>query len=213
MKVFGVGMMKTGTTSLASCLRELGFRHFTYYPKLIRQVQRSEWDYLWDVVERYDSFEDNPWPMIYEQLDERYPDARFILTERRDGETWFASLAEHAKRMGPTAERVIIYGHALPQRHKAEHIEQYEAHNARVRAHFADRPGKLLEVCWETGTTRHDVADFLGVELPASGPAAPWRNRASEQGVMIRFWLRNTTKYVLISKLGVDPFRNSNLTR
>lgn len=208
MKVFGVGMIKTGTSSLGTSLTNLGFKHFDYHPKLIRQVSRGEYSDVWDIVGEYDSFEDNPWPMIYEMLDERVPDARFVLTERRDSEVWFRSMEQHARRMGPTVERKIVYGHAWPSRHKREHIEQYEAHNAAVRAHFAGRSDKLLVVCWETGSTADDVADFLGIAPAAAVTGTPWSNSGRDQKVMPRFWARNLAKYALISGLRFDPFRH-----
>lgn len=210
-KVFGLGMMKTGTTTLGAIFRYLGFDHRAYYPKLIRQIYRDEYDALWDVADRYESFEDNPWPLVFEELDERYPDARFVLTTRRDTDTWYRSMAEHAKRMGPTAERKIIYGYGMPQWNEQSHRDQYERHNAAVRERFADRPGKLLEVCWETGTTAQDVADFLG-RSDVDFPATPKSNAAANQSISPRFWLRNTVKFVLIGKLKIDPFRYRNFS-
>ena len=206
-KVFGVGLMKTGTTSLAACFYRLGYRHRSYFPKLIRQINRGEYDEVWEVVDHYDSFEDHPWPELFRELDERYPDARFILTERRDSETWFGSLAAHAKRMGPTAERWMIFGHGWPLSDKAAHVDYYESHNAAVKAHFAGRDDKLLVVCWETGTTAADVARFLGHDPGPVEGGTPNMNRSSAGRVIPRFWLRNTVKYVLIGRLGLDPFR------
>ena len=57
-----------------------------------------------------------------------------------------------------------IYGHAMPQGHRNEHLEFYRRHNQAVRDHFADRPGKLLELCWERGDGPDDLGQFLGVE-------------------------------------------------
>jgi hypothetical protein len=211
-KVFGIGLMKTGTSTLGRALHALGYRHRPFYPKLIRQLYRGETSELWNVADRYESFEDYPWPLVFKEIDERYPEAKFILTVRRDSETWYRSMVDHATRMGPTAERLIIFGYGLPHRRKQEHISQYEAHNDLVREHFADRPEKLLEVCWETGSTWSDVAEFLGrtdVELPERTPAT---NASANQSVSPRFWIRNTTKYVLIGKLKIDPFRHRNFT-
>jgi hypothetical protein len=168
-------------------------------------MSRGDFSHVWDVADRYESFDDNPWPMIYPQLDERFPTAQFILTVRRDSETWFSSLAAHARRMGPTAERQIIYGYCWPSRHKLEHIQQYESHNEGVRAHFAGRPDKLLEVCWETGSSMRQITDFLGlaVEVPAEVPRI---NSAADSKVSPYFWCRNVTKYLLMSRLQIDPF-------
>ena len=42
------------------------------------------------MVEQFDAFEDNPWPLLYRELDERFPGSKFILT-RRPTENWINS--------------------------------------------------------------------------------------------------------------------------
>lgn len=211
-KVFGLGYMKTGTSSLGACLHTLGYRHFSYYPKLIRRVERGDVDALWDIADRYDSFEDHPWPGLYRELDERYPDAKFVLTVRRDSETWFRSLANHAKRRGFTVEKYMIFGHGWPRSDKAHHIDQYERHNRDVQEYFASRPNKLLTVCWETGSNWNDVAEFLG-DPPGPENTSRKVNVGADQRISPKAWLRNTTKYLLIGRLGIDPFRNRGFDR
>lgn len=206
-KVFGIGLMKTGTSSLGACFAELGYNHRSYFPKLIRQMHRGEYDETWQVTDHYDSFEDHPWPELYEQLDERYPDAKFILTERRDAETWFASLAAHAKRRGPTAERYLLFGHGWPPSDRDGHLEHYRKHSEAVRAYFAGREDKLLVVCWETGTTAKEVAEFLGRTWESPDEQPPKLNTRAGSTTDPISWIRNTAKYLLIGRLGLDPFR------
>jgi len=38
--------------------------------------------------------EDNPWPLIYKELDKRIPGCKFILT-LRDEESWYSSVKRH----------------------------------------------------------------------------------------------------------------------
>lgn len=204
--------MKTGTSTLGACFNALGYKHFTYYPKLIRRLRHGDVDSLWDVADRYETFEDHPWPDWYRELDERYPDAKFVLTIRRDSETWFRSLANHAKRRGLTAEKYIIFGHGWPSSDKSHHIETYERHNREVQEYFASRPDKLLTVCWETGSDWSDVAAFLGASTVPERRSTKF-NAAADQRISPSAWIRNTTKYVLIGRLGFDPFRHRNFTR
>lgn len=206
-KVFGIGLMKTGTTTLGSCFQSMGYRHFSYFPKLIRQNHKGEFDATWDVVDRFESFEDHPWPSHYQEIERRYPDAKFVLTVRKDSETWYGSLTNHARRMGPTAERRLIFGYGWPLNRRDEHISFYEEHNQAVIDYFEDRPEKLLVVCWEDGSTWQDVAEFLGttVETPAKVERL---NSSDSQSVSPQFWFRNTVKYLMIGRLGFDPFRN-----
>ncbi len=209
MKIFGIGMMKTGTSTLGYCFNQMGFKHRDYYPKLLRQINKGDYSLIWDVVDRYDSFEDNPWPLLYKELDERYPDSKFILTERKDSEKWFQSIAKHAKRRGPTAERKIIYGYAWPLNRKKEYIAQYEAHNQAVKAYFKDRPDKLLVVCWETGSDWQDVSEYVGFKGPEQ--VIPRMNSSQGRAVNWQAWVRNLTKYCTISVLKFDPFLYRNL--
>lgn len=162
-KVIGVGLNKTGTKSLRSCLHEWGYRHRTCDADAFDRFRAGGTDELLDEMADYDSFEDWPWPLMYREIDERYPDARFVLTVRSDPDVWFRSLCKMAVRMGPldTFER-HIYGESMPQGHRARHIDFYEAHNQSVRDHFADRPGKLLEWCWDSAETSDELAQFLG---------------------------------------------------
>lgn len=165
-KVFGIGYNKTGTTTLALCLQHFGYRHKSSDLELTRLVGRGEIEPVLEHAESYDSFEDWPWPLIYRELDARFPGSLFILTVRRSSEVWLRSLKRHALLTGPTEFREIAYGHALPAGHEAEHIARYEEHNREVRAYFGSRPHQFLEVCWETGSGWEDLARFLGHPVP-----------------------------------------------
>jgi hypothetical protein len=179
MKVFGIGLNKTGTTTLAQCLQHFGYRHASSNLELTRMVGRHELEPVLRFAEDFDSFEDWPWPLIYRELDARFPGSRFVLTVRRSGDAWLRSLKNHALLTGPTEFRRIAYGHASPEGFEAEHLAVYERHNREVHAYFADRPRDLLEVCWETGSGWQDLADFLG--HPAPDLPLPHANRSDQK--------------------------------
>ena len=177
-KVFGIGLNKTGTTTLGLCFEELGLSHTGYELELLRQVGRGDLQAAFATADRYESFEDWPWPLIYRELAERYPEARFVLTTRKDVQTWLRSLKEHADRSGPTEARELAYGHPMPDGHEEAHLAFYERHNREVRRFFADRPDRLLEVCWELGSGWKELCEFLGKEVPDTPlPHASHRNR------------------------------------
>jgi len=68
-KVFCIGFHKTGTTSLNVALNTLGYRvtgpNGVNDPDIAKNVLRM----ADDLVKRYDAFQDNPWPIIYKELD------------------------------------------------------------------------------------------------------------------------------------------------
>lgn len=102
-KVFGIGLPKTGTTSLNSALSQLGFTSL-HNPLDLRQqahegnyrFDRNDWDALTNFGEHF-----------YPQLDEAYPGSKFILTVR-DEEEWIDSWRRQIKgTTGDEKEGVI----------------------------------------------------------------------------------------------------------
>lgn len=166
-KIFGVGTLKTGTTSLGSALEVLGFKH-THGNReyLLKQVQLGNLAKVFRWADRHESFEDWPWPLIYQELDARYPNSQFILTTRANENDWLKSIVRHSERFGPSLGRRLFFGYKMPQKHEAHYLERYHQHNQQVRDYFKDKPGKLLEVCWENGDTWTKLCSFLDVAVP-----------------------------------------------
>lgn len=167
-KVIGVGFHKTGTKTLGACLETLGFRNRSLDREAFALWRLGETDAVLELMRNADSFEDWPWPFLYRETSERFPDARFVLTTRRDDATWLESLALHVERHRTTTfnYRKYIYGVDEPRAHPERFLEVYRAHNAAVRAFFAARPGRLLEICWEDGGGWGPLCRFLGRPIP-----------------------------------------------
>lgn len=175
-KVFGIGLNKTGTKTLRHCLQFLGYRHLSYDFDCLVLFQEKKYDRLFEIIDLHDSFEDWPWPLMYELLDSRYPGSKFILTERTDPETWYESLRKHAERTGPTEFRKRIYGYYMPDENKQAHTEYYKKHNNAVRDYFSSAPSSLLNVCWENGDRWGELCEFL--EKPVPDIPFPHLNRS-----------------------------------
>ncbi len=163
-KVFGVGIAKSGTKTLGRCFRELGYRNCSIRDDLVLAAVGDPAAVI-AATGDFDSFEDFPWFWFYESLAARYPDARFVLTRRRDDDTWRRSFHNHMRTI-PT-ERIEL------SRQLAEHFlpgapidDLHRIHNERVRAFFADKPGRLLEVCWEETPSWDLLCAFLGQPVP-----------------------------------------------
>ena len=115
-KVVGIGLNKTGTSTLGVCLRHWSMKHSSYDVKAFNLWRKRDYDGLLGQVSHFDSFEDWPWPLMYKEIDRAFPGSQFILTRRKDAHTWFESLRKHAELTGPTAFREVIYGYAMPPR-------------------------------------------------------------------------------------------------
>lgn len=115
---------------------------------------------------------------MYEELAQRYPDARFILTVRSSPEIWLRSLARHATRV-PSEEHVdrLIYGYRYPEVAASDYLAFYERYNREVLAKLGDR---CLKVCWEQGDGWTKLCGFLGQTVP--GCPMPHQNPGWEIG-------------------------------
>ena len=171
IKVIGVGLNRTGTKTLGYYLKTWGFRHKSYDLDAFHLLRAGRIDELLGIMSEYDSFEDWPWPLMFREIDAYFPNARFILTMRRSPDVWYRSLCNMAVRMGPLHEfEKHIYGYAMPQGHREEHLQYYREHNQAVEEHFQDRPMKLLKICWENGFSTEELANFLGIKVEKIPP-------------------------------------------
>ena len=178
-KVFGIGLNKTGTTTLGHCLQQLGYRHSSFRLDLLQATAAGHLQPLVEHIEHHDSFEDWPYPLVFRQLDVLFPGSRFILTRRPSPQRWLSSLEAHALRVDPeqgSRARTLAYGWAYPQLNRPAHLTIYANHLNAVRAHFRDRPDDLLEVCWEEEARWEPLCTFLG--KPAREQPFPHANQA-----------------------------------
>jgi len=149
-KVFVIGFQKTGTTSLGGALERLGYHlgggfrlsHPRGVPVPLPITQEKLVGAARSFALRADAFEDNPWPVVFREMDEAFPGSKFILT-RRDPASWIDSMIRH---FGHDQEplRTFTYGQASPVGHETEYVCRYQRHIDEVLAYFAGRPDDLL---------------------------------------------------------------------
>lgn len=165
-KVFCIGFHKTGTTSLAVALRKLGYRvtgpNGVRDPKIEQNVQKL----VHELVPQFDAFQDNPWPIVYKELDARYPGSKFILT-LRDSNSWIQSQVKHFGRQ-TTPMRFWIYGVGCPQGNEALYVRRFEEHNQDVLDYFKHRPSDLLVMNLAAGDAWEKLCGFLDAPVPES---------------------------------------------
>lgn len=167
-KIFGIGLNKTGTTTLNRCGKILGYRTTSCNRDLLKDYAlKNDFTQIERVANQFDLFEDWPWALIYKELDLIFPRSKFILTVRKDEHTWINSLKNHSMKTRPTRHcRKFAYGFNYPHRHEQEHLDFYKRHNDNVRDYFKNRPEDFLEICWENGDGFEKLCNFLGKDIP-----------------------------------------------
>lgn len=158
-KIFGIGAAKTGTSSLGACFELLGYTHIGWSENLEAKFLGGDFEYLFDVVEQFQSFEDTPWNSddFYQKLDERFRGSKFILTVR-DTREWFRSYSTFFREMIPDVTDK-----------EGELIADYDRRNREVMGYFARRNGDFIVMNICAGDGWEKICPFLGVPL-ASAP-------------------------------------------
>ena len=169
-KVFGIGWAKTGTTTLGRCFEILGYNHQPQRLELVADLKDKNLSRILDLVNKKDTFEDWPWLILYRELDEAFPDSKFVLT-RRDPVRWIKSYSNMLRNQGDASEelneiRRILYGLPFTNVTEQQLVERYERHNSDITTYFRERPNDLLTIDWELGSGWEQLCEFLGREIP-----------------------------------------------
>src|SRR3990170_494423 len=136
-KVFGIGLSKTGTSSLGCALEALGYRVSGPNKALLKQVRAGDVTGVIAHTSHYDAFEDFPHPLVFRELHQHYGrNAKFVLTIRSSGEAWYKSICEHARTSRLFSGQNLSYGFYRPFGRKRDYLALYESHNEAVRAYF-----------------------------------------------------------------------------
>jgi hypothetical protein len=198
LKVIGAGFGRTGTKSLQAALEDLGFGPCYHMTELFEHPEHTEaWEAArrgepvdWDgLLGDYEATVDWPGCAFYEELMERYPDAKVLLSVR-DSERWYESVRGTIYELSlistispfsrPTFRVIGLFVPAVGKisrmnneliwantfNGKFEDKEYakaiFERHNAEVRRKVP--PEKLL--VYEVKQGWGPLCDFLGVEVP-----------------------------------------------
>jgi hypothetical protein len=191
-KVFGIGLSRTGSTSLAEALTILGYRtvHFPADPvtqrEYIRFFAHPGPTLTLRLLHQYDAITDTPLPRVYRQLDRAYPGSKFVWT-RRDKESWLESCElwwarsvmpfmenDHDGVLGPFLRLAAEATYGTARFDAALFSRAYDEHMTGVPEYFRGREHDLLalDICAGEGWER--LAPFLGSAIPDQ--AFPHRN-------------------------------------
>jgi len=167
-KIFGIGLPRTGTTSLIEAFKQHGIT--------ARHCPIELWaDSAHPMLSEARAFADTPIPALYPKLDAQFPGSRFILTTR-DRESWLESiqwLCRYRKRLWMRNQLLDDYDLAFfgaKSFDKDRYIMVWERFHSEVQRYFEDRPESLLtlNLAEELDTSR--LLQFIG----SSSLAAPW---------------------------------------
>jgi len=216
VKVIGAGFGRTGTLSLKVALEELGFGPCYHMTEVFAHPEHTSfWLSAWrgepvdweGVLGGYEAAVDWPACTFYEELMERHPEAKVLLSVR-DPERWYdstrSSIYELSKFMARSPVfRVIFTVFSLLSSRKptrgslayeiiwdgtfdgrfedrAYAIEVFERHTEEVRRRVP--PGRLL--VYEVGQGWGPLCEFLGV--PEPDEPFPRLNEAAEMRRSVR---------------------------
>lgn len=164
-KVFCIGFQKTGTTSLGKALEILGYDVCGPIGVTDPRIHDKAWEWAVEHIPHFDAFQDNPWPLLYKELDRSYPNCKFILTTRNPY-SWIRSMRKYFGDYQSPAEEWIYGDNCTPVRNPRRCLKRYKQHNKDVRAYFKNRPDDFLEIDFSKGHGWKEVCEFLGRSVP-----------------------------------------------
>lgn len=172
VKIFCIGINKSGTVSLSEGLRILGINAMHNYANAMDIILATERRERHPLLDQFTAFADGPFFRCCGQLLEDFPDAKFIFTTR-DQDDWINSRIIH-----------VLYNRMFDKKDVWQHIdtESWETEYREAHSHvFETFQGNenFLEMNVLRGDSWDKLCPFLGLPVPkASFPhwnSGPWR--------------------------------------
>lgn len=155
-KIFGIGLAKTGTTSLNDALAIMGISSIGCPDSI-------------SAINRFDAATDGIVAGRFEELDRAFPGSKFIYTVR-NRDSWIRSYSRHHRRKRPSLQgheelTKTLYGTTGTEEDVL--LDAYDRHERHVLEYFRDRPDDLLimDICGGS-TDWKPLCDFLGKPVP-----------------------------------------------
>ena len=182
-KVFGIGLSRTGTTSLSVALETLGYRvaHFTCDPDTQAEISNyppAATEIRLSVLKTYDAITDTPVCLVYKALDRSHPECKFILTVR-EKQPWLRSCDRYWKggllrdmETAPDRSYIDFSNFVNSRIYGSEHFDcqlfsrAYDKYVDDVIGYFTCRNRALLvlDICGGEGWQH--LCDFLNTQVP-----------------------------------------------
>jgi hypothetical protein len=174
MKIFGIGLSRTGTHSLAEALNILGYKaaHWDYTKTTIGYHQEEISIDFEKLEQSYDAFTDIPIARIYKQLDVKYSTSKFILTVRKIDD-WLKAIKCHllqpsvfssanniAKQLHLDLYNSLNFDRKIFKAAYCKHVDE-------VTSYFKNREDTLLVINICSGEGWEKLCPFLNKPVPA----------------------------------------------
>lgn len=170
-KIFGIGLSKTGTTSLTEALRILGYKTLHNNNIILRYTAETLKLDL-NIINSNDAFTDIGIVKFYKQLDINYPNSKFILTVR-EIDSWLKSCQAHWCKKSLKEQnnitlqlRLDVYNTLKFNRQKMRDV--YKKHISEVMSYFKKREQDLLILNVCEGEGWHKLCPFLNKPIPTT---------------------------------------------
>jgi Sulfotransferase domain len=115
LKYLGVGLSRTGTSSLSAAMSRLGFKSLHWEPeRLDGVILGTDNNPNFKIYDDCDFICDIPHAYFFREIRQAYPGLKFILTERNE-EDWYRSIRRHfpdhaRKNRENKLLKMIVYG-------------------------------------------------------------------------------------------------------
>jgi len=188
-KVLGIGLSKTGTTSLATALETLGLSTLHWTNPLTGEFISDDDFFL------FEALTDTPVCLAFERHYHAFPAAKFVYTTRPI-EAWLTSMNRHIRRdkvarlvefdalkAAGGSRDLFLFGTDQQSTFRTLYLtaidfrDAFERYDRRVRRFFADKPrDRFLEFNVFAGDGWPELCAFLGKDVPFV--PFPFENRA-----------------------------------
>jgi len=213
VKIFGLGLSKTGTSSLSEALNMMGIKsiHYPFDNNTYNELRSG--NYNLSILREYQSIVDIPVAPYYAQLDKAFPNSKFILTVR-DMKSWLRSIDKHWELMMqwwdnyPDFKKfhefigAVVYGSIHFNKDRFEYV--YRLHERNIKEYFKDRSQDLLilDICGGEGW--EPLGEFLSIEVPdAPFPHAnEWMHKLMEATQEMKEIIPAGETFILIDQEG-----------
>ena len=204
-KIFCIGFNKTGTTTIEKVLKDFKIKlgNQEESEMLMPNWYDRDFDDIFNYVKSATAFQDIPFslPYTFILLEQKYPNAKFILTIRDNDEQWYNSIVKFHSKLWGSAGNPPIFDELknATYRYKGfayEYIKQvfntsdddlynksklikvYNSHNEFIKDYFRAHPEKLIVVNTSNKSDYLNLCKFLKKKPLYDN--FPWENKTSD---------------------------------